>query len=93
MDELVGLTKENGHIDHPNSNKLLKYRDVTMVELLTFIGNLNLGTFIVIWTTTIFFVIFISLLLIFASQMNNETIKISKKVKILIEALSEKNDD
>jgi hypothetical protein len=60
-----------------------------MVELLTFIGSLNLGTFIVIWTSTIFLVIFISLLLISVSQMNKESIKISKKVKILIEELSE----
>ena len=69
-----------------------------MVELLTFIGSLNLGTFIVIWMSTIFLVIFISLLLISVSQMNKETIKISKKVKILIGELSEKklklgNDD
>ena len=63
---------------------------ITMVELLTFIGSLNLGTFIVIWTSTIFLVIFISLLLISVSQMNKESIKISKKVKILIEELSEK---
>ena len=61
-----------------------------MVELLTFIGNLNLGTFIVIWTSTIFLVIFISLLLISVSQMNKETIKIRKKIGILIEGLSEK---
>lgn len=61
-----------------------------MVELLTFIGSLNLGTFIVIWTSTIFLVIFLSLLLISVRQMNQESIKISKKVKILIEELSEK---
>ncbi len=61
-----------------------------MVELLTFIGNLNLGTFIVIWTSTIFLVIFISLLLISVSQMNKETIKISKKIEILLQGLSEK---
>ena len=61
-----------------------------MIELLNFIGRLNLGTFILIWTSTIFFVIFISLLLISVSQINKETIIISKKVKILIEALSEK---
>ena len=60
-----------------------------MAELLTFIGNLNLGIFIVIWTSTIFLVIFFILLLVFVSQMNKETIKINKKVKILIEALSE----
>ena len=42
------------------------------------------------WTATIFFVIFISLLLISVSQMNKETMIISKKVKILIKALSEK---
>lgn len=69
-----------------------------MVELLTFIGSLNLGTFIVIWTSTIFFVIFISLLLFSVSQMNKETVKIRKKAKILIAELSEKklklgNDD
>jgi hypothetical protein len=62
-----------------------------MVELLTFIRSLHLGTFIVIWTSTIFLVIFISLLLFSVRQMNKETIKISKKVKILLEALSEKN--
>ena len=68
-----------------------------MVDLINFIGNLNLGTFIVIWTSTILSVIFIFLLLFSVSQMNKETIKISKKVKILIEGLSEKlklgNDD
>ena len=61
-----------------------------MVELLNFIGSLNLWTFIVIWTSTIFLVIFISLLLFSVNQMNKETIKISQKVKILIEELSEK---
>lgn len=61
-----------------------------MVEFLTFIGSLNLGTFIVIWTSTIFLVIFISLLLVYVSQMNKETTRLSKKVKILIEELSEK---
>ena len=61
-----------------------------MVELLTFIGSLNLGTFIVIWTSTIFLLIFISLLLLSVSQMNKETIKISEKVNILVEGLSEK---
>ena len=61
-----------------------------MVELLNFIGSLNLWIFIVIWTSTIFLVIFISLLLFSVSQMNKETIKISEKVKILIEELSEK---
>jgi hypothetical protein len=61
-----------------------------MLELLTFIGNLNLGIFIALWTSTIILVIFISLLLVFVSQMNKETIKINKKVKILIDALSEK---
>ena len=61
-----------------------------MLELLTFIGNLNLGIFIVLWTSTIILVIFISLLLVFVSQMNKETIKINKKVKLLIDALSEK---
>ena len=61
-----------------------------MLELLNFIGKLNLWTFIVIWTSTIFLVIFIPLLLFSVSQMNKETIKISEKVKILIEELSEK---
>ena len=61
-----------------------------MLELLTFIGNLNLGIFIALWTSTIILVIFISLLLVFVSQMNKETIKINKKVKLLIDALSEK---
>ena len=61
-----------------------------MVELLTFIGSMNLGSFIVLWTSTIILVIFISLLLVFVSQMNKETIKINKKVKILIDTLSEK---
>ena len=61
-----------------------------MVEFMTFIGSLNLGTFIVIWTSTIFLVIFISLLLVYVSQMNKETIRLSKKVKILIEELSGK---
>ena len=68
-----------------------------MVDLINFIGNLTLGTFIVIWTSTIFSVIFIFLLLFSVSQMNKETIKISKKVKTLVEGLSEKlnlgNDD
>ena len=68
-----------------------------MVDLINFIGNLNLGTFIVIWISTIFIVIFIFLLLFSVGQMNKETIKISKKVKILTEGLSEKlklgNDD
>ena len=61
-----------------------------MLELLNFIGRLNLWTFIVIWTSTIFLVIFIPLLLFCVSQMNKETIKISEKVKILIYELSEK---
>ena len=61
-----------------------------MLELLNFIGRLNLWTFIVIWTSTIFLVIFIPLLLFSVSQMNKETIKISEKVKILIYELSEK---
>ena len=61
-----------------------------MIELLNFIGRLNLGTFILIWTATIFFVIFISLLLISVSQINKETMIIGKKVQILIEALLEK---
>ena len=71
-----------------NTNTVLLRKN--MIELLNFIGRLNLGTFILIWTATIFFVIFISLLLISVSQINKETIIISKKIKILIEALSEK---
>ena len=62
-----------------------------MAELVTFIGSLNLGTFIVMWTSSIFLIIFFSLLLFFVSQMNKEAIKISEKLKILIEELSEKN--
>ena len=61
-----------------------------MLELLNFIGSLNLGTFIVIWTFTIFLVIFVFPLLFSIGQINKETSKIRKKVKILIEALSEK---
>ena len=61
-----------------------------MLELFNFIGRLNLWTFIVIWTSTIFLVIFIPLLLFSVSQMNKEIIKISEKVKILIDELSEK---
>ena len=61
-----------------------------MSELVTFIGDLNLGTFIVMWTSTIFLAIFFSLLLFSVTQMNKETIKISEKVKILLEKLSEK---
>ena len=61
-----------------------------MSELVTFLGDLNLGTFIVMWTFTIFLVIFISQLLFSVTQMNKETIKISEKVKILLEKLSEK---
>ena len=61
-----------------------------MSELVTFIGDLNLGTFIVMWTFTIFLAIFFSLLLFSVTQMNKETIKISEKVKILLEKLSEK---
>ena len=62
-----------------------------MAELLTFIGNLNLEIFILIWTSTIFLVIFFIMLLVFVNQLNKESIKINKKVNILIEALSEKN--
>ena len=61
-----------------------------MAELVAFIGSLNLGTFIVIWTSTIFLVILFSLLLFSVSQINQEAIKLSEKVKILIEELSEK---
>ena len=61
-----------------------------MIELLSFIRTLNLGTFIVIWTSTIFLVILMSLLLHAASQIDKKTVKLSKKVKLLMEALSEK---
>ena len=61
-----------------------------MIELLNLIRSLNLGTFIVIWTSTIFLVIFMSLLLYAASQIDKKTIKLSRKVRILMGALSEK---
>ena len=61
-----------------------------MAELLTFIGSLNLGTFIVIWTSTIFVVIFISLLSFSVSQIDKEANEISKKVKTLIAEFSGK---
>ena len=69
-----------------------------MLELLTFIGKLNLGTFIVLWTSTIILVILVSLLLFYIRQMNREAIKISNRLKILIAELTEKdlklgNDD
>ena len=69
-----------------------------MVELLTFIGKLNLGTFIVLWTSTIILIILVSLLLFYIGQMNREAIKISNRLKILIAELSDKdvkldNDD
>ena len=60
-----------------------------MVELLTFIGNLNPGTFIVLWTSTIILIICVSLLLFYIRQMKKEAITISKKVKILTAGLSE----
>ena len=61
-----------------------------MIELLNFIRSLNLGTFIVIWTLTIFLVILMFLLLYAVSQIDKRTIKLSKKAKMLMEALSEK---
>ncbi len=61
-----------------------------MIELLYFIRSLNLGTFIVIWTLTIFLVILMFLLLYAVSQIDKRTIKLSKKAKMLMEALSEK---
>lgn len=60
-----------------------------MVELLTFIGNLNPGTFIVLWTSTIILIICVSLLLFYIRQMNKEAITIRKKIKILTAGLSE----
>ena len=69
-----------------------------MSELLSFIGNLNLATFIVIWTYTVFIVILILLLLFSVNQMNRETNQLGKKVKKLLAEVSEKklkfgNDD
>ena len=69
-----------------------------MLELLTFIGKLNLGTFIVLWTSTIILIILVSLLLYYIGQMNREAIKISNRLKMLIAELSDKefmfdNDD
>ena len=69
-----------------------------MVEVLTFIGKLNLGTFIVLWTSTIILIILVSLLLYYIGQMNREAIKISNRLKMLIAELSDKefmfdNDD
>ena len=61
-----------------------------MIELLTFIGNLNLGTFILIWTSTIFIVIFIVLLLFSVLQMKKEATKISKKIREITALLAEK---
>ena len=69
-----------------------------MAELLTFIGNLNLAAFIVIWTYTIFIIILIPLLLFSVNQMNQDTNLLGKKVKKLLAEVSEKklkfgNDD
>jgi len=63
-----------------------------MAELMTFIGNLNLGTFIVLWTSTIILVICVSLLLFYIRQINREANTISKKAKILILKLSEEKN-
>ena len=62
-----------------------------MVELLTFIGKLNLGTFIVLWTSTIILIVLVSLLIFYIGQMNREAIKISNRLKMLIAELSDKN--
>lgn len=61
-----------------------------MIELLTFIGNLNLGTFIFVWTSTIFIIIFIILLLFSVFQMKKEAIKINNKIKEITALLTEK---
>ena len=61
-----------------------------MIELLTFIGNLNLGTFILIWTATIFIIIFIVLLLFSVLQMKKEATKITKKIREITALLAEK---
>lgn len=61
-----------------------------MIELLTFIGNLNLGTFILVWTSTIFIIIFIILLLFSVFQMKKEAIKINNKIKEITALLTEK---
>jgi hypothetical protein len=61
-----------------------------MIELLTFIGNLNLGTFILIWTSTIFIIVFIVLLLFSVLQMKKEATKISKKLREITALLAEK---
>ena len=63
---------------------------IGMAELLTFIGNLNLGTFIALWTSTIFILIFILVLLFSVSQINKQVNIISKKVKILVAELADK---
>ena len=65
-------------------------RAFNMVELLNFFGRLNLWTFIVIWTSTIFLIIFILLLLFSVNQLDKEAIKLSIKAKRLMGALSEK---
>lgn len=61
-----------------------------MIELLTFIGNLNLGTFILLWTSTIFLIIFIALLLFSVLQMKKEATKINNKIREIIALLAEK---
>jgi hypothetical protein len=63
-----------------------------MAELMTFIGNLNLGTFIVLWTSTIILVICVSLLLFYIRQINREANTISKKAKLLILKISEEKN-
>ena len=62
-----------------------------MAELLIFIGSLNLGTFIVLWTSTIFILIFVLVLMFTVNHLNKQTLIINKKVKILIAELSKKN--
>lgn len=69
-----------------------------MAELVTFIGNLNLGTFIVLWTSTIMLIILVSLLLVSVNQVNREAIELSNRVKKLTTEHSEQqfklgNDD
>jgi hypothetical protein len=61
----------------------------TMAELMTFIGNLNLGTFIILWTSTIILIILVSLLLVSVGQVKREATMVSNRVKKLVAEFSE----
>jgi hypothetical protein len=61
-----------------------------MAELMNFIGNLNLGTFIALWTSTICLVLFVFFLSFSVNHVNKEIIEIRKKVSVLVEELSKK---